>query len=98
MRKSMAIVTPLCFLLASCADLTTAKNAYQKGDYATARANWVELAKRGFPEAQTKLAEMNMAGIGMKPNPQEGVRLLKEALRENDPGAMVALGKAYLKG
>ena len=73
----------LVVLLAGCAaDLDTADNAYKQGDYKTARAHWDELARRGFPEAETKLGEMKMTGTGVPADPKGAVRLFEHATRE----------------
>ena len=99
MKKLLCLMVPcLCFLLASCADMKTAKLAYQSGDYEKTRRHLMALASRGFPQAQTRLGEMSMEGVGTPANKQAGIKLFNQALHENDTGAMVALGKAYRTG
>jgi TPR repeat protein len=97
MKWRFLFILPVC-LMTGCADLGTARTAFVKGDYATARDNWSELARRGFPEAQTRLAKMKMTGTGMPPDAAGGVQLLQAASRENYPAALLELGTAYRDG
>ena len=51
------------FVFIGCANLDVARQAYIQGDYNTSIAIYKAWAKRGFPEAQLKLAQMANSGI-----------------------------------
>ncbi len=63
MRNSILLIIGSIFLLFGCANLDVAKKAYIKGDYNTSISIYNKWAKRGFPKAQLKLAEMANKGI-----------------------------------
>ncbi|WP_372768748.1 tetratricopeptide repeat protein [Pseudoalteromonas sp.] len=52
----------LCLLLISCADLYSAKLAYQNNDVESARTQWQTLADKGFPEAYAQLSKLYLEG------------------------------------
>lgn len=63
MRNSILLIIGSIFLLFGCANLDVAKKAYLKGDYNTSASIYSIWAKRGFPKAQLKLAEMANSGV-----------------------------------
>lgn len=63
MRNSILLTIGSIFLFFGCANLDVAKKAYQKGDYNTSISIYNQWAKRGFPKAQLKLAEMANSGV-----------------------------------
>jgi TPR repeat protein len=85
--------------LSACADLSTARSAYQVQDYEVARKNLEELAKRGFPQAMTKLGEMYTSGNGAPVNYAKALSLFRQAeAKEKYPPAIVDMGEAYRLG
>ena len=62
-------------------------------------ARWVEAAaRRGLPEAQTRLGRMLLDGTGVKPDPARAVGWFKTAARHHDADAMNMLGRCYELG
>jgi len=84
--------------LSACADLNAAKAAYQAGDLTTAQKNWIDLAARGFPEAQTRLGETAMDNENGPAGPMRGVGFYNKAMAEQYPPAFIALGRLYQSG
>lgn len=99
MKRVLIILATLgALLLAACADLATAKQAYRDKDYDTARANWEKLAEYDYPEAKSNLGLMMIRGQGGQQNVSEGLRLLEEAGNENYAPALLEQGKLYQAG
>lgn len=61
-------------------------------------ANVIASAKRGDPEAQTKLGVQYLVGYGVVKNPEEGIKWLKKAAQQKHGGALFTLGKVYYEG
>jgi TPR repeat protein len=94
-----AVLLAALLALPGCADLSKSRAAYQVENYEAARKDLEELARRGFPEAMTKLGEMYVAGNGMKPDPQKGLALFRQAeAQEKYPPAIIDIGQAYRLG
>lgn len=89
-------VTALC--LAGCADMRTAKTAYERGDYKTAIENWEPLSDYGIPEAQINLALMYLKGEGVGPDAAKAVALLEQAAKAGEPRALFEIGKILEAG
>lgn len=86
-------------LLASCgaADLNVAKGAYKAGDYATALAQWTELAEFGIPEAQTELGKLYAKGAGVEKDLDKAAFWLKKAAEAGYVRGMFELARVYEK-
>jgi len=82
----------------ACADLTTARNAKDSGNYAIAVENYRELAEFGIPEAQVELARLYLDGKGVEKNPQEAARLFFNAASAGNPKAHYELARLYENG
>lgn len=97
--KTTTVALSCCMLLSACADIGAAKNAVVIQDYATARAHFEYLSKRGFPQAQAKLGDMYLNGLGGEKDPVKALALFRQAEKqENYPEAILAIGKIYRSG
>lgn len=72
--------------------------AYGKKDYSTAFSLAAPGVKAGIPEAQLLLGLMNLDGIGIPENTQEGMRLITLAAQNGLSEAQIKLGHIYLAG
>ena len=72
--------------------------AYKAGDYATARAIWLELAEAGNTTAMNNLANMFDQGQGSEADLSQSVNWLRKAAESGDPVAQLNLGLAYETG
>lgn len=95
-RAALAVCVALS--LSGCADMTTAKVAAKRGDYAEARNHLEELAEFGLPEAQTELGFLlTKDGTGVT-DYEKGRTYLEQAAEHGDARACMELGKLYEKG
>jgi uncharacterized protein len=70
-----------------------------KAEPATAARTYLRIASSyGHPAAQFALGEMNIAGEGIKQNPQQGLKWLTAAARKRHPEAQAYLGDIYWAG
>jgi len=82
MRNLILLIIGSLLLFNGCANLDVAQNAYKKGDYNTTIAIYKAWAKKGFPQAQLKLAQMANNGI-IKTSPNF---IIKNALSAYNKG------------
>ena len=81
------------------ADYDDAIKAYEHGDYAAALRELRPLAQQGNLDAQAKLGEMYLQGIGVKQDYTTAMRWLKQAATEGDIAlAESSLGLIYYNG
>jgi uncharacterized protein len=99
MRLLVALVLALAALTAH-ADtrLDAALTAYQRGDFAGARAAFERLARDGVPAADYNLAVMHLRGERPDANPREALRLMARAADAGFVTAMVGLGELHERG
>jgi len=76
----------------------TAENAFMRGDYATALAEWRPRAERGDPAAQYGLGYMYRHGQGVPQNSKEAGLWYKKAAMQGYVKAQIKLGLMYAKG
>jgi uncharacterized protein len=70
-----------------------------KAEPAQAARTYLRIASTyGHPAAQFALGEMNIAGDGVKQNPQQGLKWLTAAARKRHPEAQAYLGDVYWAG
>jgi len=99
--RSDALALGLAVLLtagAARADFAAGARAYDGGDYPTAFAEWMAIAKAGDPNAQTAIAGMYRFGEGRNPDAAAAVRWYRRAARKGDSVAQMNLGEMYLRG
>lgn len=72
--------------------------AYQRGDYAAARAAWAPLASIGDAEAQYYLGHLYAKGEGVARDPGQALRWFRAAAEQGEPYGQFALGYVYEHG
>ena len=80
------------------ADFNDGLNAYKKGNYASALAEWLPIASQGVAEAQYNLAGMYAKGYGVKINDEQAVIWYKKAAEQGHGRSQYNLGVMYLIG
>ena len=101
MKRFLPGLFVLALLLAACtdtADFDTGLAAYNRGDYATARGQWLPLAQQGNASAQSGLAIMYEGGLGVTQNYAEAAKWYRAAAAQGDARAQYNLGVMYEKG
>jgi len=90
----------LCLLLtpSAFADLTTAKDAIDSGDYANALAELQPLADGNDPEAQYQLGMLYRQGRGVRADAKTAVDWFRRAADQGNRDAQYALGQMHLAG
>ena len=82
-----------CFLLVcGCADLRTAKLAYEQGNYEAAEQHWHTLAERGFPRAKYG---MGLLAEKVKQAPEQAIDFYLEAYNRGYLPAAASIGRYY---
>lgn len=102
----MRLLAALVFALATLTALTAraeprlgaALAAYQRGDFASARAAFERLARDGVPAADYNLAVMHLRRERPDANPREALRLMQRAADAGFVTAMVGLGELHERG
>lgn len=82
----------------SWADIKSGREAFEKGDYATALKESRSLAKKGDAEAQNALGAMYIQGLGVKQDLQEGMKWLRLSAEQGFSEALFAMGMLYSEG
>lgn len=77
------------------ADFLVGVVAYDRGDYATAFAEFNAPDTRSVPEAKFFLGRMYLFGSGVAADPEKGIALLREAADAGVLDAAIALAQAY---
>lgn len=72
--------------------------AFKKGDYKTAREQWLSLAERQNTSAMINLANLYEQGKGVDPDPVAAAEWLTKAADLGDSRAQLNLGLAYERG
>ena len=72
--------------------------AYQRGDYAAARAAWAPLASAGDAEAQYFLGHLHAQGQGVARDPGQALQWFRAAAEQGEPYGQFALGYVYEHG
>ena len=98
-------IRPTAFLLAlwlsGCASpdvMTSAKNAYQLGNYTKALKLWKFAAAKGDPKAITNVAGLYEDGKGVQKNLAEAVRWYRLGVDKGSEWAANDLGYLYTQG
>lgn len=85
---SLAFLAAACIQPVSAGEMSHAWEAFDGGDYATARMIWRKLAANGDDEAMVALAGMAGNGTGQSRNPGLSRRLYLTAANLGNPDAM----------
>ncbi len=93
-----AAVAVVMFGLSARADFATGLAAYDAGDYATARMEWLALAEAGDPVAQTALADLHANGAGVPQNFAIAAQWFRRAADQGHMVAQLNLGDYYARG
>ncbi len=86
----------LCACLSAAADLKSAKQAYEKKDYATAFKELTPLAEQGNADAQFLLGRMYWMGQGVLKDIDQAVKWLKASATKGNADAQFFMGSYYL--
>lgn len=95
---SAAALCLLSFSGAAWAGYTEGRDAYERGDYATAFREFKALAEQGHTGAQHNLADMYATGKGVPRDETRAVRWLRKAAEHGHPDSQVSLGLRYAYG
>ena len=96
-RISACVSTMLIWVsLSSAADLKSARNAYERKDYADAMKEFRPMAEQGSAEAQLFLGKMYMQGQGVLKDPDQAVKWFKASAEQGNADAQFFLGSYYL--
>jgi TPR repeat protein len=79
-------------------DYEKACQTLKKGLYKKAYTQFEILHDKGYLPATIRLGVFCLSGKGATPNPEKGIAYLEEAMKKNDPDALVLLGNLYLQG
>jgi len=96
--RVMLVIMTLGFARISFADFADGLEAFDGGDLTLAIEQWQEAAANGDLDAAISLADLYISGIGIKPDPQEAVRLYRLAAERGDAVAQFNLGDLYAPG
>jgi len=73
--------------LCACLGQTDPVSAFNKGDYETAHALWLPMAREGDPEAQNYLGIQYFLGLGVERDIAEAAKWYETAARQGHPNA-----------
>jgi len=104
-NRSMALRFPIavvlsivCLAVPARADYKAGKDAYDRGDYATALREWRPLAEQGYTAAQFNLGQLYANGQGVPQDYVQARRWWEKAAVQGDVDAATNLGTLYLNG
>ncbi len=86
----------LCAGLSAGADLASARQAYEKKDYAAAFKELKPLAEQGNADAQLLLGKMYMKGDGVLKDPDQAMKWFKASGAQGNADAQFFVGSMYL--
>ena len=91
----LALALPVPVLAA---DFEVGKEAYDRGDYATALVEWLPLAEQGDPDAQYSLGVLYKNGQGVTQNLTTSMKWFRVAAAQVHDGAQFNVGLMYEYG
>jgi Sel1 repeat-containing protein len=94
----LASILIISYPISGHADFKDGGKAYIEGDYETAAAEFIPLAKRGDHRAMYALGSMYAAGQGVEKNLKRSFELFSEAAKNGRADAMYKLGLMYEQG
>ena len=99
MRHVVPIIAAIALTIPGArADFAAGAQAYDGGDYNTAYAEWVGLARGGDASAQIAIAGMYRFGEGRPVDTVEAARWYRRAAEAGAPIAQLNLGEMYMLG
>ncbi len=100
MRTATVLLAVVVVLVAApaCTDYEAGKEAYDRGDYATALTKFRPLAQQGDARAQYNLGFMYSKGRGVPQDDKEAVRWYRLAAEQGRAEAQYNLGGMYATG
>jgi hypothetical protein len=99
MRFFLASLTVLLSLTATAqADLRRGLEAFEYGDYATARDELKQIARQGDPRAQYVLGVIYLNGFAAEPDVRAAIDLLAKAAEQGYLQAQMELARIYRSG
>ncbi len=100
MFRRLLAALPVLFIMAmpAHADFRSGVDAFKRGNYAVAKAEFEVLAKQGMAAAQTNLGLIYSKGYGVPINKAEAVRWYLLAAETDHPIAQNNLGYMYING
>jgi TPR repeat protein len=75
-----------------------AEQAFDEGDYVSARRLWRELSEAGDADAPCRIGRMYLLGLGARQNDQTAARWFELAAARGNPRAQAELGVLYAQG
>lgn len=81
--------------LSGCANLPTAQQAFEDGDYNTAEQHWQELAQRGFPRALMGMGRLIAMGEVEGKPPELALQYFLDAYEKDQQHAAFWIGRYY---
>ncbi len=99
-RLIMALVAALSMISHGVlsADFNEGLRAYDAGDYATARDEWLALARRGDVDAQVAIAGLYRSGLGLPQSDADAAEWYRRAAENGHAVAQINLGELYSLG
>ena len=99
MRHVVPIITAIAVTIPGArADFAAGAQAYDGGDYNTAYAEWIGLARDGDASAQIAIAGMYRFGEGRPVDTVAAARWYRRAAEAGAPIAQLNLGEMYMLG
>ncbi|MFQ5956118.1 MAG: tetratricopeptide repeat protein [Kiloniellales bacterium] len=83
---------------APAADFAEGLRAYDAGDYATARDEWMALALAGDADAQVAIADLYRSGLGLQQSDAKAAVWYRRAAESGHVVAQMNLGELYRHG
>ena len=98
MSAGLALGRALLLATPALADFQAGCSAFDRGDYAAARAHWAPLAEQRDAQAQFRLGCLYAFGQGVPKDYGFALRLYRLAAEQGDPDAQNNLGGMYAEG
>ncbi len=101
MRRHLPALFTLITLLAGCdsaPDFDRGLAAYNRGDYATAQADWRPLAEQGDASAQVSLGALYYGGLGVPRDQRQAANWYRKAAAQGQRDAQFRLAAMYDQG
>ena len=97
-RAIVLVLSFVCLAVPAWADFQAGKDAYDRGDYATALNEWRPLAEQGHADAQTNLGSMYLNGDGVPQDYQLALYWFRSSANRGNAMALTQLGLMYERG
>jgi uncharacterized protein len=98
MLAGLAVGLMLLWSTVALADFQSGCEAFDRGDYTTAREAWAPLAEAGDANAQFRLGCLYAFGQGVPEDHALALRLYRQAAEQGDADAQNNLGGMYAEG